>query len=585
MLLVHFGRHSSAARQALAEQQAETLCLSVLAESSSSTALTQAIRLLRLVFCTRGKDADAAGDGAAKDGLGHPAPGTTSPFVPKYRMVSKAVSRLINREPEDGQELVGPTAMAAALELLQRLTSARSLCLNLLFAAEEFPDAGAEMSATVPVSVSCAFKLGQCAQRLASELALAGDRWLATTAGSDEMAEAEEYLALWLQVGRLLVNLCQAVLAHAPTVTVFLAVLQTGAPVPEAASVGPSLLQGVLAGVKASLLRVTSGFTRKQTSPQNDRLPAQAADVSGALQALHDDLLKRDVAPPPQSLSWEELSIVPHESNDALTLPCADSPASTDEEGCVAPGDPSANGNHASDANVLADIVRLFDDSAALEESAEWQAIAELDTTEAARVGDSSTAAPGAITWEFDAVAHRRRRQADIEKAEAEREAKRQKTSVATPQRPTTTVATSDRPDDRSTNARKRPTEGAADGPARGEKAAQTATKEPEPAAPEAKGRPVTPVVPVAKEASSVSLAASAKASATAPVAKSPPANKEAANAKALGTFVKDHPEFMRVLQNPTKSLSDPRIKGMFLAELENYPDVKAFLVSKGMVS
>ena len=53
--------------------------------------------------------------------------------------------------------------------------------------------------------------------------------------------------------------------------------------------------------------------------------------------------------------------------------------------------------------------------------------------------------------------------------------------------------------------------------------------------------------------------------------------------AEGLQAFLKDHPEFMRVLQNPKKCLADPRVKSMFVAELQNYPAVKTFLASKGL--
>merc|ERR1719235_1552289 len=55
MLLTHFGQRGSAARSALVEHRAETLCLSVLAAHGPSalpaTAATQAIRVLGLMFC------------------------------------------------------------------------------------------------------------------------------------------------------------------------------------------------------------------------------------------------------------------------------------------------------------------------------------------------------------------------------------------------------------------------------------------------------------------------------------------------------------------------------------------------------
>merc|ERR1712169_45799 len=50
---------------------------------------------------------------------------------------------------------------------------------------------------------------------------------------------------------------------------------------------------------------------------------------------------------------------------------------------------------------------------------------------------------------------------------------------------------------------------------------------------------------------------------------------------EALQGFVNDHPQFMRILQNPKKCLGDPRMKAMFVKELENYPVVKKFFASK----
>merc|ERR1719491_2373603 len=107
---------------------------------------------------------------------------------------------LLNRVPEDGQ-LAGPTAMAAALELLLRLNSARSMCLNLLFSAEEVSTEGGPVGLPVPVTLSCAFRLGHCAHRLATELGTSDERWESTPRGSEGEVEAEEAIASWLHVG------------------------------------------------------------------------------------------------------------------------------------------------------------------------------------------------------------------------------------------------------------------------------------------------------------------------------------------------------------------------------------------------
>merc|ERR1719282_471596 len=187
MLLTHFGRCGPVARHALTEHRAETLCLSVLAHNQSTLppmAVTQAIRVLSIMFCT---DASEAAEGKSFDeggALSSTWLATSAPSVPKCRMVSKALSLLLNKVPEDGQ-LAGPTAMAAALELLLHLSSARSMCLNLLFSAvEESAAEGAPIGWPISVSVSCAFRLAQCAQRLARELSVADERWEVTQRGS-----------------------------------------------------------------------------------------------------------------------------------------------------------------------------------------------------------------------------------------------------------------------------------------------------------------------------------------------------------------------------------------------------------------
>eukprot|EP00421_Protoceratium_reticulatum_P036396 CAMPEP_0168464548 /NCGR_PEP_ID=MMETSP0228-20121227/55636_1 /TAXON_ID=133427 /ORGANISM="Protoceratium reticulatum, Strain CCCM 535 (=CCMP 1889)" /LENGTH=237 /DNA_ID=CAMNT_0008480055 /DNA_START=75 /DNA_END=785 /DNA_ORIENTATION=- len=235
-------------------------------------AVTQAIRVLTLMFCSPESSSEAqlgvGGDAAVcTNGKAHAegngasvAAGAQKPSVPKSRMVSKALSLLLNKAPEDGP-LAGPSAMAAALELLLRLSSMRSMCLNLLFSTvEESVAEGSPAGWPVPVIVSCAFRLHACGQRLARELSAADEGWVATERGSEAEAEAEDALAAWLHAGELLVNLCQTVLVNCPTASVFLAVvLPTGSP-PE--NVDEAMLRGVLADVHAVLGRITGRTQR-----------------------------------------------------------------------------------------------------------------------------------------------------------------------------------------------------------------------------------------------------------------------------------------------------------------------------------
>eukprot|EP00397_Hematodinium_sp_SG-2012_P001690 GEMP01001695.1.p1 GENE.GEMP01001695.1~~GEMP01001695.1.p1 ORF type:complete len:1546 (+),score=435.45 GEMP01001695.1:57-4640(+) len=53
--------------------------------------------------------------------------------------------------------------------------------------------------------------------------------------------------------------------------------------------------------------------------------------------------------------------------------------------------------------------------------------------------------------------------------------------------------------------------------------------------------------------------------------------------AVALQKFLADHPEYMRVLKDPVKTLADPRVKSHLQAHLQNYPLVKAFLETRGL--
>jgi len=202
--------------------------------------------------------------------------------------------------------------------------------------------------------------------------------------------------------------------------------------------------------------------------------------------------------------------------------------------------------------------VTLFDECAELEGATEWLDAAELDSTEAISAGAGTTPA-----WEFDAVAHRRKRQAALEKLESDRQAKRMKLAVRTPDAGR---------DDRSKRAdevpRRRTEE---DRPRTATKEAARQATAPSATAPPAAGASPSP------EATPMSTETAIQPAATAPTsaAESPVA--------ALQGFLKDHPEFMRVLQNPKKCLSDPRVKSMFITTLGDYPIVKKFLASQGL--
>lgn len=457
MLLSHFGRRPNA-RAALLEHHADTLCMSVLAHTGlPSMVATQSINVLSLMFCS----------------------GT--PPVPKCRLVSKALSKLVNRQ--DGSDgSVGPAAMAAALELLLHLTASRSMCHNLLFSSDD------SVSGWVPVSVDCAFRLPQCAQRLARELGAADERWEATTRGSEAAADAEDVLASWLFVGELLLRLCQGVLVNCPTASVFLAVMTNGAP-PE--HIDDATLKGVLSDVHSALSRITGRRLRGET------VPLRAAALVGNLRALHQQLADTDAGPPPTTLTREELC-----------------PSTGVDDAVVPPLD--------KDEDVLCEIVSLFSAAADLESDPEWHLVAALDAADVTEAG-----------WEFDAQADRKRRQAALEKAESERRAKRLKTRG-----------------DRS-EGRRRPEDA--------REKEKPRSKSPPPQASKAETTPAGAVAPAEGQAVGGSM-------------------------DALQSFIKDHPEFLRVLQNPKKYLSDPRVKMMMLQALRDYPAVGSFLAAKGLL-
>jgi hypothetical protein len=526
MLLTHFGQRGGAARTALVEHRAETLCLSVLAAHGPSAlpaaAATQAIRVLGLMFCHS--------SGPARSGMQHPPADTPSagaasslsrPSVPKCRMVTKALTLLLNRPAEEGSS-VGPAAMGASLDLLLRLSRESSMCLNLLFSVTEECDIEeAPLDQPIAVSVSCAFRLYQCSARLAQELTNADERWEASEPGSDGESEAAEVLQAWLDVGELLLNLCQTILSFCPTVSVFLAVMSPSGTPPE--NVDQEALQAVLKDVGTALGKLCQGKSRLQ-------MPCRPAVLVGHYRALTRELVEQSTGPPPTTLKREVLC--PAASSSTGSGEASNEQKTSSEQ--AAESEPNCD-------EVLAEVVSLFAGLAELEASPEWKDVSELDSTENLAEGSG-------VSWEFDAVAQRNKRQALRDQAEADRKTKRLKQAQSQ-------QAQSQQ---RSTNDREREER------ERKEKEKASAKRDPE------RDPPVsTAIVPADPKAAGQEPAAAPKAA--------------DGSAQALAQFLKDHPHFMRVLQNPKKTLGDPRVKQMFVKEVSAYPLVKSFLEQKGV--
>jgi len=437
---------------------------------------------------------------------------------------------LLNKQPDHDGHAIGPGAMLAALELLNSLSSSRSMCLNLLFSAQQDPTNGAPGDGPVSVTVSCAFRLTHCVQRLGKELKLADERWEATPEGSEEETAAEEVLIAWLNVGSLLAELCRTVLLNCPTASVFLALMLPGGAMPE--KVDEAALKGVLAVVNGVLAKIAGGC-------RNGSIQVKAAEVVGTLYALEHQLLNFESGPPPTQLPAQDLDIgrgvadAVSASDPSVVKSDAGKNGETTSEKPAAPKD---------DGDVLLELMSIFSDAAALEEAPEWHAAAALDVAEQPGEG---------AMLEFDVASNRRKRKAAKEKADLEKKAKRQKQVQQL-----ALTSTSERPD-----ARRRPPDMVVEQPKD-----KVAKKVPTPAAAAA---------PASAQAASAAADAAPKAAAKA-------ATSAGNQAEAMTNFVKDHPEFMRVLTNP-KKLSDPRVKSMFIKELQNYPGLKDFLASKGV--
>ena len=182
----------------------------------------------------------------------------------------------------------------------------------------------------------------------------------------------------------------------------------------------------------------------------------------------------------------------------------------------------------------VVEAVSLLDAAVDLESSAEWASVVELDSTE---TGDDTK-----MEWEFDAGMLRKKRLDFLEKFESDRRAKRLKQQ-------------------QEKQLEKQRME-------RAEEKAGSA------AVPTSQS---TDLVPrdVPRQNEKLDKAEAAK--------KDRKSDGKLNPAEALQGFLQDHPEFMRVLQNPKKCLADPRVKKMFVAELQNYPAVKSFLASQGL--
>jgi hypothetical protein len=536
MLLTHFGQRGVAARSALVEHRAETLCLSVLAAHASAlpaTAATQAIRVLGLMFC---QYAGAPRPGQKKtdefEASSSAASSLLRPSVPKCRMVTKALSLLLNRSQEDGSG-VGPAAMGASLELLLRLSRDRSMCLNLLFSAtEESTVDTSKEGNSVAVSVSCAFRLSHCSSRLSRALTAADEVWENAVLGSEGESEAEEVLQSWLHVGELLISLCQTVALNCPTVSVFLAVMSPSGCPPE--RVDQAVLQSVLSDVNSVLTKLCLRSQHGESA-----VPMRAATLVGNIRALMRQLDECSTGPPPTTLPHEEFC------PSWLVAPA-------DEAGDEAAGDqrrPSSSADQSSGSydDVLLEAVALFSALSELEADAEWKSVAELDAADAPADGTS---------WVFDAVMQRKKRKEKIEKAESDRQAKRLKQAQSQRTGIDRDAASRDKQDERGVR------------------------KEAPPANKESRDRERSPPRTATEPAKE---APGASAETTVAVPKKEAATVNASSAQALQKFLKEHPHFMRVLNNHKKSLSDPRVKSMFLTELNAHPEVKAFLEKQGL--
>jgi len=321
--------------------------------------------------------------------------------------------------------------------------------------------------------------------------------------------------------------------------------------------VNEETLKGILADVNTVLGRIIGRTQRSET------VLLRAAALIGNLRALQMGLLDTKMGPPPATLSREELCPPRKEAGGS-------SAASASKLG---------RGMREDLEDPLEEVVLLFDAAAELEGDADWHLVAELEAADAAVAGGTRG------DWEFDGVAHRAKRKAAIEKAEADLRAKRQKQKERAERderalarnRRSSEVDGSSRTGGSDSKLPRKSSTTTSSPPSAATGQPSAATSAGAAAAATAKsggGKPPAATAPAA-EVGATPAAEAPKAAAAPPAA--------AGQAEALQAFLKDHPEFMRVLKNPKKCLSDPRVKSMFMSELENYPLVKSFLAKKGL--
>ena len=372
---------------------------------------------------------------------------------------------------------------------------------------------------TLPVTVSSAFKLGHCAHRIATELQSCCQQCHGAERGSEEEGAAFEELTSWLRAADSLISLCRRVVGHSPSAAVFLQVVKGG-------STPQNLLEEFLLALQQA--------PNNQPHLNGNYIPDQVSSVIKAVKRLREEL----AAKPPDPLP----TVLPASLFQQPVRPGRSAKSAAESAGDTGLNGSADTAKELSDnsARALEEVVSLLDAAADLEASAEWALVVELDPAE-------PPAEDAKMDWEFDAVTLRRKRQDFLEKFESDRKAKRLKQQQEKQLQEKQWV---ERAEDRSA--------------APGANAAASRTT----------GDPGDHTASDVKE----------EHRSTEPPPKREPQDDESVNpAEALQSFLKDHPEFMRVLQNPKRCLADPRVKTMFVTELQNYPAVKSFLASRGL--
>jgi len=289
----------------------------------------------------------------------------------------------------------------------------------------------------------------------------------------------------------------------------------------------------VVAGASSPQSLLEELLLALQHAPNSPDIHEQVGSSLKAIQHLREEASAKSLDPLPSVLParlFEQPARAGRSSNSAQE---------TTAEASLN-GTSNAAGKDYPDENAvaMADVVALLDAAADLDASAEWASVVELDSAEPP--GDDTK-----MDWEFDAAALKRKRQDFLEKFESDRKAKRLKQQQ---EKQLQEKQWLERAEERSS--------------------APGATA----------GRSADPdhASDAAREETRVAEGASAP--------EGRQGEDQAVNpAEALQSFLKDHPEFMRVLQNPKKCLADPRVKTMFVTELQNYPAVKSFLAARGL--